>query len=186
MPVTSPDNIWTPDSGDDYALTVDLARTADDVQDALNTVRGQSVPRLTASGRGRAAGIYSGTYVGGGAILNPGATANLATVTVTGTFPAGSVVTIWTQLHLAQGANADIAGNIVLRSGGSGGTILRQRRWHTHTRAGIINPSVMHTYVTTAAATNPQFSITASSDSISVAGIEMYDGDLTIVIDRMG
>lgn len=36
MPVTSPDNIWTPDSGDDYALTVDLARTADDVQEALN------------------------------------------------------------------------------------------------------------------------------------------------------
>lgn len=36
MPVTSPDNIWTPDSGDDYALTVDLARMADDIQDALN------------------------------------------------------------------------------------------------------------------------------------------------------
>lgn len=36
MATTSPDNIWTPDSGDDYALTVDLARMADDVQDALN------------------------------------------------------------------------------------------------------------------------------------------------------
>lgn len=35
MPVTSPDGIWSPDSGDDYALTVDLARMADDMQEAL-------------------------------------------------------------------------------------------------------------------------------------------------------
>lgn len=36
MATTSPDNIWTPDSGDDYALTVDLAATADTVQTGLN------------------------------------------------------------------------------------------------------------------------------------------------------
>ncbi len=36
MATTSPDNIWTPDSGDAYALTVDLASTADTVQEALN------------------------------------------------------------------------------------------------------------------------------------------------------
>lgn len=36
MATTSPDNIWTPDSGDDYALTVDLAATADTVQAAFN------------------------------------------------------------------------------------------------------------------------------------------------------
>lgn len=35
MAVTNPDNIWTPDSGDNYALTTDLAATADTVQDAL-------------------------------------------------------------------------------------------------------------------------------------------------------
>lgn len=39
MAVTSPDNIWTPDAGDDYALTTDLAAMADTVQDALNTVK---------------------------------------------------------------------------------------------------------------------------------------------------
>lgn len=39
MAITSPDAIWTPDSGDDYALTVDLAATADTVQDALNSVK---------------------------------------------------------------------------------------------------------------------------------------------------
>lgn len=38
MATTSPDNIWTPDAGDDYALTVDLAATADTVQDALNGI----------------------------------------------------------------------------------------------------------------------------------------------------
>lgn len=42
MAVTSPDNIWTPDAGDDYALTTDLASTADSVQDALNAVRGDN------------------------------------------------------------------------------------------------------------------------------------------------
>lgn len=35
MATTSPNNIWTPDSGDDYALTVDLAAMADTVQDAI-------------------------------------------------------------------------------------------------------------------------------------------------------
>lgn len=35
MATTNPDNIWTPDSGDDYALTTDLAATADTIQDAL-------------------------------------------------------------------------------------------------------------------------------------------------------
>lgn len=39
MATTSPDNIWSPDSGDDYALTVDLAAMADTVQDAITNVR---------------------------------------------------------------------------------------------------------------------------------------------------
>lgn len=43
MATTSPDNIWTPDSGDDYALTVDLAAMADTVQDAISANRGYRV-----------------------------------------------------------------------------------------------------------------------------------------------
>lgn len=43
MATTSPDNIWTPDSGDDYALTTDLAAMADTVQDAISDVRTQGV-----------------------------------------------------------------------------------------------------------------------------------------------
>lgn len=35
MALTSPDNLWTPDSGDGYALTQDLAAFADTIQDAL-------------------------------------------------------------------------------------------------------------------------------------------------------
>lgn len=42
MATTSPDNIWTPDAGDDYALTTDLAATADTVQDAISRVRSEN------------------------------------------------------------------------------------------------------------------------------------------------
>lgn len=54
MATTSPDNIWTPDSGDDYALTVDLAAMADTIQDALNESKtyrvGSNAQRLALSG----------------------------------------------------------------------------------------------------------------------------------------
>lgn len=36
MALTTPDNIWTPDAGEQYALTTDLATMADTIQDALN------------------------------------------------------------------------------------------------------------------------------------------------------
>lgn len=39
MAVTSPDDIWTPDAGDDYALTTDLAAMADTIQDAITANR---------------------------------------------------------------------------------------------------------------------------------------------------
>lgn len=45
MATTSPDNIWTPDSGDDYALTVDLAAMADTVQGSLNGLRSERIAR---------------------------------------------------------------------------------------------------------------------------------------------
>lgn len=51
MATTSPDNIWTPDTGDAYALTVDLAATADTVQDALTALRSNGA----ISGRGTTA-----------------------------------------------------------------------------------------------------------------------------------
>lgn len=41
MATTSPDNIWTPDAGNPYALTVDLMATADSVQSALNAANGR-------------------------------------------------------------------------------------------------------------------------------------------------
>lgn len=47
MATTTPDNIWTPDAGDDYDFTTDIARTADDVQDALNNVRKGGVPAVS-------------------------------------------------------------------------------------------------------------------------------------------
>lgn len=54
MATTSPDNIWTPDAGDDYALTTDLAAMADTIQDALNTAKayraGTNATRLALAG----------------------------------------------------------------------------------------------------------------------------------------
>lgn len=46
MALTSPDNIWTPDSSDNYALTTDLAATADSVQDAITALRGNNAPTV--------------------------------------------------------------------------------------------------------------------------------------------
>lgn len=60
MATTSPDNIWTPDSGDDYALTVDLAATADTVQTALNNVR-SSIPDLNTALVGQGVGLRTST-----------------------------------------------------------------------------------------------------------------------------
>lgn len=55
MAVTNPDNIWTPDSGDNYALTTDLAATADSLQtmatEKANYGVGTSAERTAALGR---------------------------------------------------------------------------------------------------------------------------------------
>lgn len=54
MATTSPDDIWTPDAGDDYALTTDLAAMADTIQDAITANRvgriGTNAQRLALTG----------------------------------------------------------------------------------------------------------------------------------------
>lgn len=62
MAITSPDNIWTPDSGDDYALTVDLAATADTVQAALTSIRADNGIRKGTTTQRNAATAVSGDY----------------------------------------------------------------------------------------------------------------------------
>lgn len=49
MATTTPDDLWTPDAGDAYALTTDLAAGMDTVQTALNTVRGEAQIALEAA-----------------------------------------------------------------------------------------------------------------------------------------
>lgn len=86
MATTSPDNIWTPDSGDDYALTVDLAATADTVQTALNS-------RVSTANQGAAtysfvsAGVPDNQTISSAATtVAPGETNNSGFVTsITGT-----------------------------------------------------------------------------------------------------
>lgn len=77
MATTSPDNIWSPDSGDDYALTVDLAAMADTTQDAITANRvgriGTDAERLALSGASLFEGLtfrttdtrYDWVYTGG-------------------------------------------------------------------------------------------------------------------------
>lgn len=60
MATTSPDNIWSPDSGDDYALTVDLAAMADTVQDAITDVR-SDIPDLNTALVGQGVGLRTAT-----------------------------------------------------------------------------------------------------------------------------
>lgn len=62
MATTSPDNIWTPDSGDDYALTVDLAATADTIQAALTALRNLNGTRKGTTTQRNAATASAGDY----------------------------------------------------------------------------------------------------------------------------
>lgn len=183
MAVTSPDNIWTPDSGDDYALTVDLARTADDVQDALVRVRNESAPRMGTTGRARAAAVHYSQYTQSGAILTGNSEATAHTATLSGTFPAGSVVTVFTSLQITQAANVTIAGNVRIRLGGS---VINERRWNNHGRGGMMFPSMGFSYVLPSTVVNPQFTVTINSDPLSGGPVELWDGQVSIVIDRIG
>lgn len=62
MATTSPDNIWSPDSGDDYALTVDLAAMADTVQDAFTDIRTNTLSTGGTTANRPAAGLEGRTY----------------------------------------------------------------------------------------------------------------------------
>lgn len=62
MATTSPDDIWTPDAGDDYALTTDLAAMADTIQDALTAIRASSGTRKGTTTQRNAATATNGDY----------------------------------------------------------------------------------------------------------------------------
>lgn len=57
MATTSPDNLWSPDAGDEYDLTVDMAASMQSVQAALekraNSYRGTSGQRVAFSSQAR-------------------------------------------------------------------------------------------------------------------------------------
>lgn len=78
MVTTSPDNIWSPDAGDDYALTTDLAALADTVQDAITDLRGSTDTRVEKLAVAESAGIVTARAV-----------PSQGSVTVAVTFPSG-------------------------------------------------------------------------------------------------
>lgn len=107
MVTTSPDNIWSPDSGDDYALTTDLAGMADTVQDAITANRvgriGTNAQRLALTGTDLFEGLTFRTtdtrrdwvYTGGAWVQRmapfavAGGVATVGTGVTTISFPSG-------------------------------------------------------------------------------------------------
>lgn len=77
MATTSPDNLWSPDAGDDYALTTDTAAMQDTVQAALTALRAWVSSRP---------GIPVATSQG---TVSSRAVPSQGSVTVAVTFPAG-------------------------------------------------------------------------------------------------
>lgn len=106
MATTSPDNIWTPDAGDDYALTTDLAATADTVQDALNTVRGERRPLF-----GRFAATQA--QAPGGGTVTSGTMGALSGISLTQSITSPANTRAKISLHFKFSANAVGCGAII-------------------------------------------------------------------------
>lgn len=62
MATTTPDDIWTPDAGDNYALTTDLAATANTIQDALTSIRTTNGSRKGTTTERNSATAVNGDY----------------------------------------------------------------------------------------------------------------------------
>lgn len=109
MAVTSPDNIWTPDSGDDYALTVDLARMADDVQDALNSIRRPALALYGGPAGDQAVGVGGAFNLSAGILSTPSATGHMSMGAGTLTCQIPGIYEIkWSVTLAATGANQGV------------------------------------------------------------------------------
>jgi len=168
MATTSPDNIWTPDSGDDYALTVDLAATADTIQIALNNRKSNAVTQT---------GVYSDT----GGILNASGVSTWTPITLAGTFKAGDSLNVFSSVALIQNASVSIAGRIRITMNGSD---IISRRWHNQGRTGRLDVSVLVPYSLPADVSNPSISVVLESDPSSSGPIEVWNGFVSASIGR--
>lgn len=119
----------------------------------------------------------------GGAIINPNTNSTILTVTVPGTFAAGTVVELFASVELNGYTNAAIGGQVRFYT--ESGALIKSRRWHNRGRAMPVFPSLQTTHVFQAAATNPKFSLRVSSDPSSGGPIELWDTYMHVRADRI-
>jgi len=154
--------IWTPDSGDDYALTTDLAAMADTIDDALEEVT--PIARESGSNEG----------ANSGGVLAPGQSAALTTFAIPSALPVGSVLQIYGALEVFLPASVSGKAGYV-RVNGPNGTIA-QRRWNSHGRTTqFFYPSINANHVVTSAyPAGSTFQLVLTSDSSSGDNVEYW------------
>lgn len=80
MALTSPDNLWSPDPGDDYDLTIDLAAMQDSNQQAFTALKGltkSGVVNTSTTGSGYVTVVH-GFNVSPKILISPGPVDSLA------------------------------------------------------------------------------------------------------------
>ena len=206
MATTSPDEIYSPDAGQQYALTQDLLLMADSVQDALNDravmLSGSGAPgslpaangstyRDSATGREykRVSGAWyqmgvgfwanSGQAIDGGSVIFPGTAGSMVSFSVGSAIaPNGGCLSVAGSIFLAQNTVTSFAGMVQLRRGG---TVTHVRRWHSHGRAlNAWVPFNFNLYPTTPITTSETFTLEITNDSTSAGGIEIWDAQWDI------
>lgn len=212
MATTSPDDIWTPDSGDDYALTVDLGAMADTVQDALNTVKtyrvGTDAQRTALSGAALFEGLkfYANdtnlewVYDGSSWKLTPaylGRVTQTSNLTLTGTVqelpgmslqfvsPVACVIRITAIVNTRSSVAANVA-SIVLRRGT---TTLNSFTDSANSSPTTTETQKSHTivYVTSVASGTSRINVGALM-AIGSSGVAMTSTDSTayLSVERLG
>lgn len=163
-------DIWTADNSDQYALIQDLARTADDIDEALLGLR------TAYNNRAYNYGEFSTT----GSVLNANSDLFVGSIVIPGTFKAGSTASLFGQVYLTQNSPVSIAGYLDLAYGGTTGYSTRtSKRWRNTGMSGRVTPSATGFYRFTADVTNPVFSMRLRSDPLSGGPIEFWDAFLS-------
>lgn len=210
MATTTPDNIYSPDAGQQYALTQDLLAMADSVQNALNNrltvLRGNGAPTLnapdnatyldTSSGLlyGRKSGDWyrsgvgvwnlDGSGVSGGSIITPGGTGVVGLATTGVSLAPGTILDVRGSVFLVNNTTTTFAGNIEILRGAS---VIKSRRWHSHgspLQAWV--PFNFSYAAPSAISATEQFTIRVTNDATSAGGVTAWDSQWSFLASWWG
>ena len=205
MATTSPDEIYSPDAGQQYALTQDLLLMADSVQGALldravqlsgsgapgslaadpgaryrDTATGREYLRVGSSWYRTGLGFWTttGESLASGSTVAQGGVGTITTFSLGSSLaPSGGRLSVSGSIYLGQSIVSNFGGAIRFRRGA---TVITSRRWHTHGRAlNAWVPFNFDFYPTTAVTTSEVFTIDITNDSTSASGVEIWDAQWT-------